>query len=172
MIDYQTFQQIRLLHDQQHLNAAQIARVLKLHWETARKWVQRLKYERRASPSQTKRPSKLDAYKGTIVRLIESHPYTAAQLMSRLKAEGYAGGYTILTDFVRTVRPRNAPAFLTLHFAPGQCAQANWGSWQAMRVGSTRRALSFFVMVLCWSRKMYLEFTFSQGQEVWHACRI
>ncbi len=170
MIDYQTFQQIRLLHDQQHLNAAQIARSLKLHWETARKWVQRLKYERRAAPPRTKRPSKLDVHKGTVVRLLESHPYTAAQLMARLKADGYAGGYTILTDFVRTVRPRKAPAFLTLHFAPGQCAQVDWGAWQAMRVGGTRRALSFFVMVLCWSRKMYLEFTFNQGQELWQAC--
>lgn len=170
MIDYQVFQQIRLLHDQQHLNAAQIARLLKVHWQTARKWVQRLKYERRASPPQTKRPSKLDPYKGTIVRLLESHPYTAAQLLSRLRAEGYAGGYSILKDFVRAVRPRQAPAYLTLHFAPGQCAQVDWGAWQSIRVGSTRRALSFFVMVLCWSRKMYLEFTLNQGQELWQAC--
>jgi transposase len=92
------------------------------------------------------------------------------QLFSRLQAEGYAGSYTILKRFVRTVRPKNQPAFLTLHFAPGQCAQVDWGSWGSIRAGETRRALSFFVMVLCWSRKMYLEFTYSQGQEIWLSC--
>jgi hypothetical protein len=122
MIDYQTFQQIRLLHDQQKLNAAQIARSLGLHWQTVQKWIGRPRYEARASAPPTRRDSKLAAFKGTIVRLLESHPFTAAQLLSRLRAEGYQGGYSILKDFVRAVRPKHAPAFLTLHFAPGQCA--------------------------------------------------
>ena len=104
------------------------------------------------------------------MRLLESHPFTAAQLLIRLKAEGYTGSYTILKRFVREVRPRRAPAYLTLHFAPGQCAQADWGSWGTIRVGSTRRALSFFVMVLCHSRRLFVEFTVNQGQELWHAC--
>ena len=170
MIDYQTFQQIRQLHDQEHLTAAQIARTLDLHWETVNKWIRRPRYERRAAASPTRRKSKLDPFKGLIVRWLESHPFTAAQLLVRARAEGYTGGYSILRAFVRTVRPRPAPAFLTLHFAPGQCAQVDWGAWGTLRVGETRRALSFFVMVLCWSRRMYLEFTFSQGQEQWLAC--
>jgi transposase len=32
-------------------------------------------------------------------------------------------------------------------------------------VGDTRRRLSFFVMVLAWSRQMYVEFTLSQTME-------
>ena len=68
------------------------------------------------------------------------------------------------------VRPRRSPAFLTLHFAPGECAQVDWGSAGTIRVGTTRRALSFFVMVLCYSRRSYLEFTLSQSQEQWLAC--
>ncbi len=104
------------------------------------------------------------------MRLLETHPYTAAQLLARLREQGYVGGYSILKDFVRRVRPRHAPAFLTLHFAPGQCAQVDWGSWGTLRVGSTRRALSFFVMVLCWSRRLYLELTYAQSQEHWLAC--
>ena len=156
MIDYQTFQQIRLLHDQQGLNAAQIARTLNLHWETARKWVRRPKYERRASPPRTRRPSKLDAYKGTIVRLLESHPFTAAQLLIAAQGRGLHGQlHDPEAASCTTVRPRRAPAFLTLHFAPGQCAQVDWGSWGTIRVGSTRRALSFFVMVLCCSRRLF-----------------
>lgn len=170
MIDYQTFQQIRQLHDQEHLTAAQIARTLDLNWATVSKWIKRTRYARRAAAPQTRRQSKLDPFKGLIVRWLESHPFTAAQLLPRVRAEGYTGGYSILKDFVRTVRPRNAPAFLTLHFAPGQSAQVDWGSWGSLRVGETRRALSFFVMVLCWCRRMYLEFTFSQTEEQWLAC--
>lgn len=170
MIDYHAFQQIRHLRDQDGLTIAQIARQLGLHWQTVSKWEKCPRYERRAAPVATQRAGKLDAFKGMIVRLLETHPYTTAQLLTRLRAEGYSGGYSILKDFVRAVRPKNAPAFLTLHFQPGQCAQVDWGSWGTLRVGSTRRALSFFVMVLCWSRRLYLEFTYGQSQEHWLAC--
>jgi len=37
-------------------------------------------------------------------------------------------------------------------------------------VGSTRRRLSSFVMVLCYSRRMYVEFTLAQTQEHFLAC--
>ncbi len=39
-----------------------------------------------------------------------------------------------------------------------------------MPVGETRRKLSFFVMVLCYSRMMYVEFTLSQKMEQFLAC--
>lgn len=39
-----------------------------------------------------------------------------------------------------------------------------------MNVGETRRRLSFFVMVLCYSRLLYVEFTVSQTMEHWLAC--
>jgi len=55
------------------------------------------------------RQSKLDPFKGAIVRLLAQHPYTAAQLLHRLKESGYAGGYSILKAFVQQVRPSPAP---------------------------------------------------------------
>jgi len=54
---------------------------------------------------------------------------------------------------------------LTLAFAPGECAQVDWGSFGSVAVGNTCRRLSFFVMVLCYSRMLYLEFTVSQSLE-------
>jgi transposase len=96
----------------------------------------------------------------------ERHSYTATQIFQRLRAEeGYTGGFTILTDYVRTVRRVRAPAFLTLAFAPGECAQVDWGCAGSMVVGSTRRRLSFFVMVLCYSRFCYLEFSLGEATE-------
>jgi len=167
MIDYPTFHEIRRLYDQEHLNAAQISAALHLDERTVGKWIGVKKYQPRKTGS---RSSKLDPFKATITRLLAQHPYTAAQLLTRLHAAGYAGGYSILKEYVRAVRPPRSPAFLTLHFAPGQAAQVDWGSAGVLPLGGTRRRLSFFVMVLCYSRRMYVEFTLAQTQEHFLAC--
>jgi transposase len=44
------------------------------------------------------------------------------------------------------------------------------GAFGSVAVGQTRRRLSFFVMVLCYSRLMYVEFTVSQTMEHFLAC--
>jgi transposase len=88
----------------------------------------------------------------------------------RLREQGFEGGYSIVKAYVRRIRPRQRPAFLKLAFAPGECAQVDWGSYGSVAVGQTRRRLSFFVMVLCYSRLMYVEFTVSQTMEHFLAC--
>ncbi len=170
MIDYQIFCQIRHLRDEQHLTITQIARQLALHWQTVSKWEKRPRYLRRQSGPATRRASKLDAFKPAIQRLLAAHDYSATQLFERLREQGYGGRYTILKTYVRQVRPPRAEAFLTLHFAPGQCAQVDWGSWGSIRVGNTRRRLSFFALVLCHSRQLNVTFTLGQSQEQWLAC--
>ena len=170
MIDDQTFCQIRQLRDDQHLHLTQIARQLGLHRQTVAHWAGRPRYARRRAAPATRRASKLDAFKPAIQRLLATHAYSAAQLFTRLREQGYTGRYSILKTYVRQVRPPRAAACLTLHFAPGQCAQVDWGSWGSIRVGNTRRRLSFFALVLCHSRQLYVEFTLGQSQEQWLAC--
>jgi transposase len=102
--------------------------------------------------------------------MLETHPYTATQIFQRICEESFDGGYSIVKRYVRKVRPPKSPAFLKLSFAPGECAQVDWGSYGAVNVGSTRRKLSFFVMVLCYSRMMYVEFTVSQTMEHFLGC--
>ena len=167
MIDYSTFCRLRQLHDEQGLSVSQIAAALELDPKTVAKWITRPTYRPRASG---RRPSKLDGFKGQIAALLERHPYTAQQLFQQLQAKGYTGGYSILKEFIRKVRPVRQPAFLSLEFAPGECAQVDWGSFGSVTVGSTRRRLSFFVLVLCYSRLMYLEFTVSEGMEHFLSC--
>ncbi len=108
---------------------------------------------------------RLDPFKGQIVASLERHPYTAQQILQQLKTQGYTGGYSILKEFVSLVRPVRKPAYLMLDFAASDCAQVDWGSYGSVRVGSTPRRLSFFVMVLCYSRMIYVEFTLGQGME-------
>ena len=167
MIDYQTYCQIRHLFLDQALGLRQIARQLKLGLNTVRKWARREVFQRALLP---KRSSKLDPFKGDIVRLLAQHDYSAQQIFQQLKERGYPGRYTILRAFVRQVRPQPRPAFLTLHFEPGQCAQVDWGCAGSVPVGSTRRRLSFFLMVLAFSRKLYLEFTLAETLEHFLAC--
>ena len=167
MIDYATFCRLRELADQKHLTPSQIADELSMDPRTVALWVTRRTYQARQS---AKRPSKLDGFKGQIVGLLERHPYSAQQVLQEIKTQGYAGGYSILKEFVRLVRPVRKPAFLMLEFAAGQCAQVDWGTYGSIAVGSTRRRLSFFVMVLCYSRMMFVEFTLSEGMEQFLSC--
>lgn len=149
MIDYETFCKIQDYHNQRGLKVEQIAQALGLDRRTVAKWIA----EPRFRPRQcTARASKLDPYKSQVRQWLEAHPYSAQQVFQRLHEDGFEGGYTIVKDSVRIVRPRRAPAFLTRLFAPGECAQVDWGSYGTVAVGETRRKRSLFVMVLCYSR--------------------
>lgn len=168
MIDYQQFCQIKT-GAEQGLGVTQISCELGLDRSTVRKWLRCARYEESAG-AKAARTSKLDEHRDVIRRLLASHEYTAAQVYQRLKTSGYEGGYTTVRRFVAQVRPRPGKAYLPLTFAPGECAQVDWGSAGTVRVGNTRRALSFFVMVLCHSRVMYVEFVLGQGQEWFLGC--
>jgi len=162
MIDYHRFCQIKDLHEHQGLNASQIAEALALDPRTVSYWLAQEHFRPRTPRQQH---SKLDPFKAQIVRLLERYPYSAAQVFQRLREQGFDGGYSIVKAYVRTVRPRRQPAFLTLAFAPGECAQVDWGAFGSVPVGQTQRRLSFFVMVLCYSRMLYVECTVSQTME-------
>jgi transposase len=167
VIDYETFAKIHDCRDRQGLTIVQTARALGLHPQTVATWSARARFEPRRSPP---RSSILDPFKTRITRLLDTHPYSAQQIFQRLREEGYGGGMTILRDYVRRIRPPRRPVYLKLHFAPGECAQVDWGSYGAVAVDNTRRRLSFFVMVLAFSRRMYVEFTVSQTMEHFLAC--
>lgn len=163
MISYQCFCKLRQLHDVDRLSIPQIAVELGLHRQTVSKWISRTTYEQRRS--NRPRTGKLDAFKASISHLLARHDYSASQILSLLREEGYKGGASILRDYVARIRPRTRQAFLRLQFAPGQAAQIDWGSAGHIQIGNTRCRLSFFVIVLCYSRRMYVEFTLRESQE-------
>ena len=167
MVDYETYCKIHDHLGRQRLTVAQTARALALSAHTVAKWAGVAQFHQRASMA---RASKLDAYKGLIVRWLDAHPYSAQQIFQRVREAGYQGGITIVKDYVNHIRPRRPEAFLKLDFAAGECAQVDWGEYGTIAVGATRRRLSFFLMVLCYSRRMYLEFTVSQKMEFFLAC--
>ena len=88
MIDYETFMKIHDHHERQGLTITQTARALGLHPETVSKWVKCTRYERR---HPVKRASRLDPFKGLIVRWLDSHAYSAQQIFQRVREAGYSG---------------------------------------------------------------------------------
>jgi transposase len=168
MIDATTFYRIKNLAERDGLNAVQIAEQLQLSPPTVRKWLAREQFEK---PERKRRERIIDPYKPLIHRLVERYEYSGRQIFRILCEEGYGGGYTAVTDFLRTIRPPRKTAFLTLAFAPGECAQIDWGPAGVMQLGEVRRRVSFFVMVLCYSRMLYVEFTLKQAMEHFLSCQ-
>ena len=167
MIDYETYVRIRNLFAREGLKYSQIADEMGLDCRTVAKWANENRYRPRRT---SQRASKLDPFKNEIVQMLEKHPYSSIQIFQHIRANGFEGGMTIVSDYVRKIRPPKTTPYLKLVFAPGECAQVDWGTYGNVRVGSTSRRLSFFVMVMCQSRMMYVEFTVSQTMEHFLGC--
>ena len=167
MLDSHRVCQIKHLQAPQGLNASQIAKELALAPRTVAYWLA----QDHVRPRQP-RPyaSTLEPCKAQLVRLLARDPYAAAQVFQRLREQGFPGGDSLVKASVRPVRPKRQPAFLTLAFAPGECAQVDWGSCGAVPVGQTSRRLRFFVMVLCYSRMLSVECTVSPTMAHFLAC--
>jgi len=123
-----------------YLKYSQIVNELGLDQRTVAIWANEKRYRARKS---TPRKSKLDPFKDHIIGMLEKHAFTARQIYQRIKEDGFEGKITIVEDYVRKIRPPEIKAYLKLAFAPGECAQADWGSYGTVRVGSTTRRLSF-----------------------------
>lgn len=167
MIDYQMFCRIHHLHRTGGLNAAQIARATQLCPDTVSFWLKEESYRQRESVPRT---SIVDPYRPEVVQLLEIHPYSARQIYQRLRDQGYPGSYNQIKRLVRRLRPRHEKAFLELTFAPGEAAQVDWTHCGFLRVGGAMRRLSCFVIVLCWSRYTYAEFTLRETMEHFLQC--
>lgn len=166
MIPYEKYHRIQVLRAE-GFSYSKIGKILGLHTETVSKWARVKSYQPRKAH---RRASKLDPYKAKIISMVERHDYSGEQIFQALSSVGYTGGRTILNAYISKVRPRHQEAFLTLKFAPGECAQVDWGEYGSVPVGGTKRRLSFFVMVLCVCRMLFVRFTLGQGMEHFLQC--
>ena len=95
---------------------------------------------------------------------------TARALHKELKAQGYEGGYTRLTDFIRDWRVQqgsaaSAKAFVPLTFELGEAFQFDWSD-EGLVIGGIYRKLQVAHMKLCASRAFWLVAYPSQGHEM------
>jgi len=119
------------------------------------------------------RPSKLDPFKDYIAERLEKYPSLPASVLFReIKERGYSGKLRILEKHLQGIKKKRSEAFLRLETLPGEYAQVDWANCGVVGVGNAIRKLSCFVMILSFSRMIYLEFTLSQCLEDFIACHI
>ena len=98
--------------------------------------------------------------------------YNSVRLFQELHAQGYTGGYETVKRAVRPLRQAErvlAEATVRFETAPGRQAQVDWTStWLTFPEG--RRRAQAFVMVLGYSRCLYVEFTADQRLETLIRC--
>lgn len=117
--------------------------------------------------------SVLDPYREEITRLLDATPsMKAPAVLERLRALGYGGGITVLRDLLRRLRPTprsDRRAYFSLDFMPGQKVQVDWADFGFAIPGCPRR-VSGFVMAMCYSRHLYIEFVLSQAMGSFLRC--
>ena len=172
-MDTETWATIRRLFEVEKLSKSAIAKRLGIHRWTVRRALGSPAGPPADLPRRPQTPCKLDAFEDYLHRRLHDYPeLTGSKLLHELQRMGYAGGYTILKDFLKTIRPNAPKAFLRIETLPGEYGQVDWANVGSLVIGNAKRKVSCFVMVLSYSRMMYIEFTLSQCLEDFLACHV
>ncbi len=106
------------------------------------------------------RSSKLDPFLPFMIETLQRYPrLCASRLQEMCRERGYVGGASHFRDVVSRLRPTPpAEAYLRLRTLPGEQAQVDWAHFGKVVIGRAERALVAFVMVLAYSRRIFLRF--------------
>jgi transposase len=113
------------------------------------------------------RGSILDGHIPFVQELLTRWPaITAMRVHEELRGRGFTGGYTIVKDLVRRLRPapRRQPV-LRFETGPGVQAQMDYAVYEIDFTEEGRRRVNLFSYVLSYSRRQYLRFVESQDFE-------
>lgn len=139
----------------QGMSIQAISRLLGLDRKTVRKYV--LKPE--AKPEYGPRPkaaSKLDRFQPFLEERLRAGVWNARVLLRELRDQGYDGGYTILTDWMRPKRQMGqAVAVRRFETPAGHQAQVDWGHLGTLEMDGRQDKLWGFVFTLSYSRAMF-----------------
>ena len=145
-----------------HISRRAVARVLLKH--------QRQRGE--VAPPSPKQPrgtrdSLLADYEAKLQEWLARYPHiTVQRLLEELRRDGYRGGYTILRERVRELRPPARHGFVErFETAPGFQAQMDYSVYDLEFTHEGRRRVNLFSYVLGYSRRQYLRFVLSQDLE-------
>lgn len=111
-------------------------------------------------PARSSRPSIADPFMPFIMATLEKFPtLTASRIYAMVKERGYPGAGDHFRAIIARIRPRKpAEAYLRLRTLPGEQAQVDWGHFGKLAIGRAIRPLMAFVMVLSFSRMVFLRF--------------
>jgi transposase len=157
MIPKETEAEIMRLFYAEKWRVGTIADQLGVHHTT----VQRILKQAGVEPKTiAPRPSMADPFVPFIVEQLEKYSgLCSSRLFEMVKARGYPGGPDHFRRVVGRHRPRKpAEAFQRLKTLPGEQAQVDWAHFGKLQVGRAERVLWAFVMVLSYSRQVFVRF--------------
>ena len=118
-----------------------------------------------------KRGSHLDPFASHIDARLADGVTNCVVLLRELRAQGYAGSYSLLKAYVHPRRrPRQPKATVRFETDPGQQAQVDFGQCRYATDDGTTKRVWVFVMVLSWSRAVYAEFVARADEATFLAC--
>lgn len=166
---------IRRMYFRDHLSLHEITKRTGMARNTVRTWIR--KPTSKVSPQYTRQrqPGKLTPFHATLEQALKSDSFrakhnrrTAKALFEQIQAEGYAGGYSAVTDFVRAWRGKagkTPQGFVPLQFALGEAFQFDW-SEEHLLIGGVYRKILAAHTKLCASRAFWVVAYPSQGHEM------
>lgn len=151
---------LRLFHAEGWLRNT-IARQLGLHHSA----VERALIRNGAVNHRRLRGRKIDEFVPFIKQMLEKYPkLNGTRLFHMVKERGYSGKLDHFRDLIRPLRPlKDTEAYLKLSTLPGEQAQCDWAHFGKIKVGKAERRLLAFVLVLSWSRRIFLRFYFGDS---------
>jgi transposase len=174
MITMDMLGKVRRMRMRDKLSISEIAKRTGLARNTVRGWLSAPgdvipKYERRSDTCKITdyEVSLIMALKADSLRHKDSRR-TARALFVQITAQGYRGGYTRVTDFIRNWRAesgKGSKAFVPLFFERGEAFQFDW-SEEGMLLGGVYYKMQISHMKLCFSRAFWLVAYPSQSHEM------
>jgi len=146
----------------------QIAKLTGQHRDTVKKYLEQEGlpvYRARA------RESKLVPYHPLIDGWLEQQDFQASRIYDMVQLEGFTGSYDIVRRYVREVKEeRNRVAYVRFETMPGLQAQVDFGDFLVQEADGSWKKIYCFVIVLGYSRHMYVEFVERCTMSVFLAC--
>jgi len=172
-----TLGEIVLIHDlkRQGLSISAIARQVGLDRKTVRRRLAR-GLEAPVYGPRTPRPRRLEAFEGYLRERVAQYPdLSGKRLLREIRELGYDGCYSVVTDFLRAVRPAPPKPFERRFETPaGQQAQVDFAEFRVVfedEPGAVRRVW-LFSLVLGHSRWLWGRFCAAQDLPTVLRCHV
>jgi transposase len=144
------------LHHAERWPIGTISRQLLLHHSTVRRVLPQAGVP---VAQKTTRPSLADPSSRILETLKQYPKRCASRLRVMVRERGYRGGADHFRSIVARFPPRPlAEAYLRLRTLAGEQVQCDWAHFGSITIGKTTRPLMAFVMVLSYSRHLFLRF--------------
>lgn len=145
------------LHHTEHWPVGTIATQLRVHHSTVRRVLAQAGVP---AVQKTVRASLIDPYQAFITETLAKYPtLRASRLYQMVRERGYPGAPDHFRALIARLRPRPlSEACLRLRTLPGEQAQVDWAHFGKLTSGRATRPLMGFVMVLSYSRQLFLRF--------------